>query len=100
MIDPVSSASVVSQAVPTQNTAPSKSQPASSEPQDTVQLSPKARPDRLVTSITTATSLDRSTSPDGVALSRIISNMGINCAISDCRIPVRPMKPAPFPPQQ
>ena len=43
MISPVSSASVVSQAVPTQNTAQSRPQPASSEPQDTVQLSSKAQ---------------------------------------------------------
>jgi hypothetical protein len=43
MINPVSSATVVSQAVPTQNTAQSKPQPASSEPQDTVQLSSKAQ---------------------------------------------------------
>ena len=41
MINPVSSASVLSQAVATQNTAQSK--PASSEPQDTVQLSSKAQ---------------------------------------------------------
>jgi hypothetical protein len=43
MINPVSSASAVSQAVPTQNTAQSKPQPAASEPQDTVQLSAKAQ---------------------------------------------------------
>jgi len=44
MINPVSSASVVSQAVPAGNAAPSKPQPASSsEPQDTVQLSAKAQ---------------------------------------------------------
>jgi len=44
MINPISSASVVSQAVPTQNTAQAKPQPASSsEPQDTVQLSSKAQ---------------------------------------------------------
>jgi len=44
MINPVSSASAVSQAVPAQNTAQSKPQPASSsEPQDTVQLSSKAQ---------------------------------------------------------
>ena len=44
MINPVSSATLVSQAVPTQNTAQSKPQQASSsEPQDTVQLSSKAQ---------------------------------------------------------
>jgi hypothetical protein len=43
MINPVSSASVVSQAALTQNTAEAKVQPASSsEPKDSVQLSPKA----------------------------------------------------------
>ena len=44
MINPVSSASAVSQAVAPQNTAPAKPQPASSsEPTDSVQLSPKAQ---------------------------------------------------------
>ncbi len=44
MINPVSSASAVSQAVAPQNTAQSKPQPAtSSEPKDSVQLSPKAQ---------------------------------------------------------
>jgi hypothetical protein len=44
MINPVSSASAVSQAVAPQNTAQAKPQPASaSEPKDSVQLSPKAQ---------------------------------------------------------
>ena len=44
MINPVSSASAVSQAVAPQNTAQSKPQPASSsDPKDSVQLSPKAQ---------------------------------------------------------
>ena len=44
MINPVSSASVASQAVAPQNTAQSKPQPAaSSDPKDSVQLSPKAQ---------------------------------------------------------
>ena len=44
MINPVSSASPVSQAVTPQNTAQAKPQPASSsEPKDSVQLSPKAQ---------------------------------------------------------
>jgi hypothetical protein len=44
MINPVSSASALSQAVAPQNSAQAKPQPASSsEPQDTVQLSPKAQ---------------------------------------------------------
>jgi hypothetical protein len=44
MINPVSSASTVSQAVAQQNTAPAKPQPAaSSEPKGSVQLSPKAQ---------------------------------------------------------
>ncbi len=44
MINPVSSASAVPQAVAPQNTAQSKPQPASSsEPKDSVQLSPKAQ---------------------------------------------------------
>jgi hypothetical protein len=44
MINPVSSASVIPQAVLTQNTAQSKPQQASSStPQDTVNLSPKAQ---------------------------------------------------------
>jgi hypothetical protein len=44
MINPVSSATAVSQAVPTQNTAQAKPQAASSsEPKDSVQLSPKAQ---------------------------------------------------------
>jgi hypothetical protein len=44
MIDPVSSATAVSQALPTHNTAQAKPQPpSSSEPQDTVQLSAKAQ---------------------------------------------------------
>jgi len=44
MINPVSSASAVSQAVAPQNTAQAKPQPAaSSEAKDSVQLSPKAQ---------------------------------------------------------
>jgi hypothetical protein len=44
MINPVSSASAVSQAVAPQNTAQGKPQPASSsEPKDSVQLSPQAQ---------------------------------------------------------
>lgn len=44
MINPVSSASVVSQTVTPQTIGPAKAQPApSSEPQDSVQLSPKAQ---------------------------------------------------------
>jgi hypothetical protein len=44
MINPVSSALAVSQAVPTQNTAQARPQPTSSaEPKDSVQLSPKAQ---------------------------------------------------------
>ena len=44
MINPVSSASAVSQAVAPQNTAQAKPKPASSsEPKDSVQLSPKAQ---------------------------------------------------------
>jgi len=44
MINPVSSASAVSQAIAPQNTAQGKPQPASSsEPTDSVQLSPKAQ---------------------------------------------------------
>ncbi len=44
MINPVSSASEVWQSVATQNTAQAKSQPASSsEPKDSVQLSPAAK---------------------------------------------------------
>jgi hypothetical protein len=44
MINPVSSASAVSQAVAPQNTTQAKPQPASSsEPKDSVQLSPKAQ---------------------------------------------------------
>ena len=44
MINPVSYASAVSQAVTPQNTAQAKPQPASSsEPKDWVQLSPKAQ---------------------------------------------------------
>lgn len=44
MIIPVSSASAASQAVAPQNTAQAKPQPAtSSEPKDSVQLSPKAQ---------------------------------------------------------
>ena len=44
MTNPVSSASAVSQAVAPQNTAQAKPQPASSsEPKDSVQLSPKAQ---------------------------------------------------------
>ena len=44
MINPVSSASAVSQAVAPQSTAQAKPQPASSsEPKDSVQLSPKAQ---------------------------------------------------------
>jgi hypothetical protein len=44
MINPVSSASGTSQAVAPQNTAQSKPQPAtSSDPKDSVQLSPKAQ---------------------------------------------------------
>ena len=42
MINPVSSASALSQALATQNTAPPKPQP-SSEPKDSVQLSQKAQ---------------------------------------------------------
>lgn len=41
MISPISSASAVSQTTNPQNTAQSK--PASSEPQDSVQLSPQAQ---------------------------------------------------------
>jgi hypothetical protein len=44
MINPVSSTSAVSEAVAPQNTAQSKPQPAtSSDPKDSVQLSPKAQ---------------------------------------------------------
>ena len=44
MINPVSSTPEASQAVAPQNTAPAKPQPASSsEPTDSVQLSPKAQ---------------------------------------------------------
>jgi hypothetical protein len=44
MINPVSSASAISQAVAPQNAAQAKPQPASSsEPNDSVQLSPKAQ---------------------------------------------------------
>jgi hypothetical protein len=44
MINPVSSASVVSEAVAPQNTAPAKPPSASSsEPKDSVQLNPKAQ---------------------------------------------------------
>ena len=44
MIHPVSSASAVSQAVAPQNTAQTRPQPpSSSEPKDSVQLSPKAQ---------------------------------------------------------
>ena len=43
MINPVSSTPVAPQTVAPQNTAQSKAQPATSDPKDSVQLSPKAQ---------------------------------------------------------
>jgi len=43
MINPVSSTPVASQTVAPQNTAQLKPQPATSDPKDSVQLSPKAQ---------------------------------------------------------
>jgi hypothetical protein len=43
MINPVSSAPAASQAVAPQNTSQSKPTPATSDPKDSVQLSPKAQ---------------------------------------------------------